>query len=91
MADIHVLPGVERRDLVGPATDAARVLQASIDKGITDVIVVGRDRRGELYLAGTAPDADKTVGLLMRAVNMLASATIVNDVVIGGSDGGDVE
>ncbi len=83
MSEIHVLPGVERRDLVGPATDAERVLQTAIDKGNTDVVVVGRARRGELYLAGAAPDADKTVGLLMRAVNMLASATIVNDVVIG--------
>ncbi len=86
MAEVHVLPGIERRDLAGHAIPPAEVLQAAIDKGITDVVVVGRDRQGELYVAGAAPDADRAVGLLMRAVTYLSSHTIVNDVVIDTSD-----
>lgn len=35
MAEIHVLPGIERRDLAGPAEgDAQRILQAAIDAGV---------------------------------------------------------
>lgn len=82
MAEVVVLPGVERRDLSGVALPSAEILQAAIEKGITDIIIVGRSRSGELYVAGAPPDVDKSVGMLMRAVNMLSGSTILNDVVI---------
>lgn len=83
-AEIVVLPGVERRDLAGVPLPSAEILQAAIDEGVTDAIVVGRDRQGNLYVAGAPPDVDKTVGLLMRAVTTLSEATIINDVKLGG-------
>lgn len=86
MAEVYVLPGVERRDLAGSPCPSSEVLQAAIDKGVTDVVVIGRDRQGELYIAGAPPDVDKTVGMLMRAVSILSSASIVNDVVFGPDD-----
>lgn len=76
------MPGVERRDLAGSPCLSSNVLQAAIDNGITDVLVVGRDRKGQLYIAGAPPDVDKSVGMLMRAVSMLSDSNIVNDVEI---------
>ena len=82
MADVHVLPGIERRDMVSAPTESRLVLEAAIENGITDATVVGRDRQGHLYVAGAQPDVDRTVGLLMRAVSVLSSLEIVNDAVI---------
>lgn len=89
-ATIIVMPGVERRDMAGAPTPSEDVLQEAIAQGIRDVVVVGRDRAGELYLAGSAPDVDRTVGLLMRAVSVLSECTIVNDVELGGDPPCDV-
>lgn len=82
MAEIHVLPGIERRDLAGAPVPSAEVLQSAIDKGVMDVIIVGRSRDGSLFIAGAPPDVDKAVGMLMRAVSVLAASDIVNDVVL---------
>lgn len=81
-ARVFVLPGVERRDLAGPSVPSEDVLRGAIEKGVADVVVVGRDRAGGLYVAGASPDVDRTVGMLMRAVSMLSSCNIENDVVI---------
>lgn len=85
-AKIHVLPGVERRDLAGAPIPSVEVLQEAISNGVTDVIVIGKDRAGNLYLAGAPPDVDRSVGMLMRAVALLADCRIVNDVVISTDD-----
>lgn len=82
MADVHVLPGIERRDLAGSPVSTEDVFKSAIEKGVTDVVVVGRDRKGDLYIAGAPPDVDRTVGMLMRAVNILSGASIHNDVVV---------
>lgn len=82
-ADVLVLPGVERRDLAGVPGESEVVLRGAIENGVTDVVVVGRDRRGELYIAGAPSDVDRTVGLLMRAVGVLSLAVIDNRVVVG--------
>lgn len=76
MADVHVLPGVERRDL-GAACPSADVLAAAIESGVTDVIVVGRGRDGQFYFAAECADADAVVGKLMRGVNMLTDCDVV--------------
>ena len=72
-AAIHVLPGIERRDLTGECP-ATAVLNSAIKNGVTDVIVIGRDRKGERYVAASLSDIDQTVGRLMGAVTYLASS-----------------
>ena len=72
MAKVLVLPGIERRDLCGPYVPAAEVLAAAIENGITDVVVVGRSRDGEQYIAGSLNDVDKVVGVLFAAATALA-------------------
>jgi hypothetical protein len=89
-ATIIVMPGVERRDMAGPATASADVLCAAIDQGVNDVVVIGRDRAGDLYMAAATPDVDRTVGMLMRAVAVLSDCKIVNDVELGGDPPCDV-
>lgn len=81
-AKVYVLPGVERRDLGGVRIPSTEVLQAAINNGVHDVIVVGKDRAGGLYVAGAPPDVDRAVGMLMRAVTFLSECKIINDVVI---------
>jgi hypothetical protein len=76
-AQIFVLPGIERRDLVGDDVPSALVLQAAIDNGITDVVVVGRKRNGGRYLAGETRDVDRTVGILMSAVDFMVSGSFM--------------
>ncbi|MFG1340383.1 hypothetical protein [Xanthobacter autotrophicus] len=87
MAEVHVLPGVEGRDLAGPAEgDAARILAAAIDAGITDVVVVGKDRDGTQWVSTSMGDADRAAGVMLRAATWLASGRIDNDVVIDTED-----
>lgn len=86
MADVHVLPGIERRDLLG-VLPSEQLLQKAIEQGITDVIIVGRDRYGQQYVASTLSDADRAVGRLYSAANFLASAVISNDQILNTEDG----
>ena len=80
MADVHVLPGVERRDLLG-TLPTEQIFQKAMDAGVTDVVIIGRDRAGELYVASGGNDVDRSVGMLMRAVSYMTS-TLDNDQVI---------
>lgn len=74
-AQVIVMPGVERRDLLGPLP-SERLLQAAIDKGITDVCIVGRDRGGNLYVVTALDCADKALSLFYRAASFIASSFI---------------
>jgi hypothetical protein len=85
-ATIHVLPGVERRDL-GDARPDDDILSGAIAEGVSGAIVVGRDRRGDLYLASADGDADRVIGMLMRAVQYLATMTIEQRVIETGGEG----
>lgn len=88
MAEIHVLPGIERRDLAGPVEgDAAHVLQCAIDAGITEVVIVGKDREGGQWVSTSMGDADRAAGIMLRAANWLTQVHIVNDVVIDTDEG----
>lgn len=78
MADVHVLPGVERRD-IGEKVESSKVLEAAIENGVFDAIVVGRSRDGNLYIASENADIDATVGKLMRVVSFLASGQLENE------------
>lgn len=81
MAEVHVLPGIERRDLLG-TLPPEQLFTKAIENGVTDAIIVGRARDGSLYVASCNSDADKAVGMLMRAVSMIASVEITNDQVL---------
>jgi hypothetical protein len=74
--NVIALPGVERRDL-GGETPADRVLTAALDAGLLDVVVVGRDRCGEFYLAASDGNADAVVGKLFRAAQWLSERELV--------------
>lgn len=88
MAEIHVLPGIERRDLAGPAEgDAHRILQAAIGAGVTDVVVVGKCRDGSQWVSTSMGDADRAAGIMLRAANWLTTVRIDNDVVIDTEEG----
>lgn len=80
MAEINVIPGVERRDLGVPATPRA-VLEAAIEGGIQDVVVIGRYPSGALYLASSDGNIDAVVGKLFAAAQRLATRRIVETIV----------
>ena len=74
MAEVITMPGVER-----PSLGSLRILPTeavcagALENGITEAIIVGRQRDGSLYVAAANGDAEKAAGMLMRAVHMLAS------------------
>lgn len=80
MADVHVLPGVERRDLLG-VLPTERLFEKALEAGVTDVVIIGRDRAGQLYVASGGEDVDRSVGMIMRAVSYMTSP-LDNDQVI---------
>lgn len=69
MADIHVIPGVERHD-IGPNVSVEQVLESAGATGLSVVIVIGYGREG-FYLATSSPDMDRNIGMAMRAVHDL--------------------
>lgn len=73
MADVHVLPGIERRDLAGEPVACETMFQAALEHGVHEGVVVGLDRAGELFVAASGADTDRAVGLLMRAVTYLTT------------------
>ncbi len=73
MSNLHILPGVERRDMVGDVVPSAEVLQAAIDNGISDVVIVGRRRDGGLFVAGETNDVDRAAGILLRGASYVAN------------------
>ena len=71
MADVHVLPGVFREDLVKDgAPDAA--LNGALAANLRDVAIVGRDMAGDIQVYGSISDADRMIGLFMRGVSFLS-------------------
>jgi len=81
MADVIVLPGIERRDLAGAVIPSAEILNRALDSGITDVVIVGRHRDGRLYIAGESNDIDRVTGLLARAAAVLATGEVSGGIV----------
>lgn len=66
-ADIHTLPGIERHDL-GPEVSVERVIERAREHDLSVIIVIGYGRDG-WYLACSAPDMDKNLGMLTRATH----------------------
>ena len=78
MADVHVLPGVERRD-IGNTVTSDDVLKYAIETGVYDAVIVAKSRDGGLYIASENHDMDAVVGKLMRAVNFLSGSELEHD------------
>lgn len=70
MADVHVLPGVFREDLVKDGTPEA-ALNGALSADLRDVAIVGRDMTGEIKVYGSVSDADRMVGLFTRGIQFL--------------------
>ena len=80
MAEVITLPGVERPSLGSTRilpTDA--VFGGALENGVTEVVVVGRQRDGSLYVAAANGDAEKVVGMLMRAIHLLTAEDYTPD------------
>lgn len=77
MGDISVLPGIERRD-IGKPVPSQVVLQAAIDNGVTDVIILGRSRDGSLYMAAEEANADALAGKVLRGLNFIVDCQVVH-------------
>ena len=75
-ATVHVLPGVERRD-IGPDIGPHKALTEAMSADLVDVVIVGRNKLGELFCASSLSNADWAVGMLMRAVTIIGGAEIV--------------
>lgn len=71
MAEVHVLPGVFREDLVEDGLPQA-ALKAAMDANLRDVAIVGRDMTGDIQVFGSCSDSDRMIGLFMRAVSFLS-------------------
>jgi hypothetical protein len=76
MAKVYVLPGVERPDLAQDVP-SRHVLERAVENGVTDVIVIGRDRTGDRYIASSSGDADRIVGALMWGVMYLSKSKML--------------
>lgn len=85
-AEVLVLPWVERRDLCGENLPSRTVLQAALDKRITDVVVIGRKPDGSPHYAGASRDMHRVVGILMEAVCDLSRAKFEQGIAGGVTD-----
>lgn len=78
MAEIYVIPGIEGPD-IGSQVTPRTVLEAAIESGVQDVVIVGRYPSGALYLAASEYSADAVVGKLFRAAQFLAEREVVQE------------
>lgn len=66
MADVLEFNGVTRLKL-----DPQRVLSKALDAGLTSVVVIGYDEKGDFYFASTEPDGPSVLWDLEKAKQML--------------------
>jgi hypothetical protein len=48
-------------------TDPHRALQGALEKGMSEVVIIGRDKDGEFYFASSQADSGEVVWFLQRA------------------------
>ena len=85
MAELHIFPGVERRDLL-PSIKPKVVLDKCLEDGVTDLTIIGKARDGSFYLTSCLGDAYKMVGMLHRAITLVSGANLSNQDVINSED-----
>ena len=88
MAELVMFPGVRRERLeqgdevqAEPTLErtSQAVLQAAIDAGLGDVVLVGLLPDGTLYVASESDDNDAVAGKLLRAANYIASIDLEDE------------
>lgn len=68
-ADIHFLPAAEqRRDLCGDEVTPEEVMAGARERGIVDLVIVGRYPNGKRYVAGCTRDFDRAIGILYAGI-----------------------
>ena len=77
--NIIVMPGVERRDLLGPPCPVESVLSSAIEQPLSDVIVVGRLTNGNWYIAARDSNPDLTIAKLFSAATFLSTHSFEHD------------
>lgn len=77
-AEIKVLPGANRPDLVKVENGVEVALKGALDGGLIDVAVAGRTADGQIHVFGSAADADAAIGLLMRGAHFLAGGVQIH-------------
>lgn len=88
MGEVIYLPGVEPQD-AAPETEPDEpasvsdnaVLTHALKLGVTNVIVVGRQKDGARFVSSGPMDNDKMVGVLMDAVTFLTNGVYDSAVV----------
>ena len=85
MAELHIFPGVERRDLL-PSIKPKVVLDKCLEDGATNLTIVGTARDGSFYLTSCCGDAYRMVGMLQRAITLVSGANLVTQDVINAED-----
>ena len=70
MGEVVLMGGVTRLDL-----PPERVLEAAITVGLTDAIVIGWDKEGELYFASSIAGGADVLWLLEKAKKELLDIT----------------
>ena len=77
--NVIVMPGVERRDLLGPPCPVEGVLSGALDQPLSDVIVVGRLTNGNWYIAARDSNPDITIAKLFSAATFLSTHSFEHD------------
>ena len=85
MADLHIFPGVERRDLL-PSIKPKAVLDKCLEDGVTKITITGIARDGSFYLTSCCGNAYEMVGMLQRAITLVSGANLSNQDVIDAGD-----
>jgi hypothetical protein len=74
-AKIHVLPGIERADLL-QTLPSQTVLEGTLEQGIDNVIVIGTKRNGDAYLASGIGNKHEVIARLFEAATWLSNMRI---------------
>lgn len=77
--NVIVMPGVERRDLMGPPCLVEGVLNGALEQPLSDVIVVGRLTNGNWYIAARDSNPDITIAKLFSAATFLSTHSFEHD------------
>lgn len=73
MAEIKVLPGVNRPDL-DRQTAVNEVLEGAGEAGLIHIAIVGRNAAGDIIVFSSQSDADAVIGLFTRGAAFLVGS-----------------
>lgn len=79
MAKVYVLPGVVRREIIGDVPTFDQVIERARDRGVQNVILVGKSPDGATYIDAEDNDLDRVLGRLTRAASFLCDDMQLDD------------